>query len=56
MGVSYNNDGLGSLRVDERVQALENQLEALLADSVEDELVVREVAVAPRSKLRVACE
>lgn len=56
MGTDGKFDEFGTVKVDRRVQDIEATLESLLADSVEDELVVQEVAVAPRSKLRVACE
>lgn len=51
-----SGDGLGKVQVEERVRSVEDRLDALLAESVEHELAVQEVAVAPRSKLRVACE
>ncbi|MFF7453271.1 hypothetical protein [Kitasatospora sp. NPDC008115] len=51
-----NEDTLGSEKADATVSELENQLEVLLAEASKHELFVHEVAVAPRSKLRVACE
>ncbi|MCP2250113.1 hypothetical protein [Lentzea aerocolonigenes] len=57
VGTHYGfGDGLGKVQVEDRVRSVEDRLDALLAESVEHELTVQEIAVAPRSKLRVACE
>jgi hypothetical protein len=47
----------GAETVDSRVKALENRLNKLLSGKVELEVKnVKGLTVAPRSKLRVACE
>lgn len=51
----HKTDALGRTAVDEKVEALEEQLERLLAESASP-VDVEEISVAPRSKLRVACE
>lgn len=47
-------DKTGKLEVEDRIKDLEARLDDLLSGNVE--LEVKEVAVAPRSKLRVMCE
>ena len=56
LGIGWGDaDGLGTAH-DGQVRTLEDRLELLLAESDDTELTVQDVSVAPRSKLRVACE
>jgi hypothetical protein len=51
---SSSTQGQQKQDVDKRVEKLEERLDALLSGKVE--LEIHELSVAPRSKLRVACE
>ena len=53
-GTSRGGGGQPAGPVEERVKELEKRLDALLSGKVE--LEVQDIQVAPRSKLRVACE
>lgn len=54
MSAIGHSDDLGKQKIEERVKNLEDRLNKLLTAKVE--LDVTEITVAPRSKLRVACE
>lgn len=52
MGTAASKYGKGS--VEERLKVLEDKLKNVLSGKLE--LEIKEIAVAPRSKLRIACE
>ncbi len=57
MAVETKQGTLGKGTPEERIKKLEERLEALLSGKTELEVVeVKELSVAPRSKLRVMCE
>lgn len=57
MGAQTPSTGHGKPGVEARVQRLEERLEQLLQGKIDLEVVdSQDLAVSPRSKLRVACE
>ncbi len=57
MGVEIGETKVGKEDIDGRVELLEQRLNALLDGNTDLEVVeVKEVAIAPRSKLRLRCE